>query len=189
MKKKPKPTKKPQTLALEQVGVTLSSLTPDDHNANRGTERGAGFLEKSLRKFGAGRSIFVDRNNRIVAGNKTHQQAVELGLKAMVVDTDGDTLVVVRRNDVDLDTPEGREMAIADNRVGEVNLSWIWEELTGLKDEGVDVADWFRNDELGKLLPKQAPSEFPEMDETIETNHLCPKCGYRWSGGLGVADH
>ena len=29
----------------------------------------------------------------------------------------------------------------------------------------------------------QAPESFGEMDENIETEHTCPKCGYQWSGG------
>ena len=28
--------------------------------------------------------------------------------------------------------------------------------------------------------PKQ--SDFPTMDENIQTDHECPKCGYKWSG-------
>lgn len=27
------------------------------------------------------------------------------------------------------------------------------------------------------------PEEFPAYDEHVETEHECPKCGYRWSGG------
>lgn len=30
---------------------------------------------------------------------------------------------------------------------------------------------------------KSAPEDFSEMDENIETEHKCPKCGYQWSGG------
>ncbi len=29
------------------------------------------------------------------------------------------------------------------------------------------------------------PDEFVAYDETIPTEHECPKCGYRWSGGNG----
>ena len=29
----------------------------------------------------------------------------------------------------------------------------------------------------------QAPDDFKEVDENIETEHTCPKCGYAWSGG------
>jgi hypothetical protein len=28
----------------------------------------------------------------------------------------------------------------------------------------------------------QAPGEFREFGEDIETEHCCPSCGYRWSG-------
>ena len=31
-----------------------------------------------------------------------------------------------------------------------------------------------------------APGEFPTYDENIETEHECPKCGYRFSGGKPV---
>lgn len=30
--------------------------------------------------------------------------------------------------------------------------------------------------------PVTAPEDFPEFDESIETEHKCPKCGYTWSG-------
>ena len=44
-------------------------LTPDRHNMNRGTERGLQLLEKSLRDYGAGRSILVDKAGNVIAGN------------------------------------------------------------------------------------------------------------------------
>lgn len=28
----------------------------------------------------------------------------------------------------------------------------------------------------------EAPEEFPEVDESLATEHQCPKCGYEWSG-------
>ena len=31
-----------------------------------------------------------------------------------------------------------------------------------------------------------APADFGEVDETIETDFCCPKCGYKWSGGTGA---
>lgn len=48
----------------------LSELIQDDHNLNKGTERGQELIKKSMKKFGAGRSILIDKNNRIIAGNK-----------------------------------------------------------------------------------------------------------------------
>jgi hypothetical protein len=26
------------------------------------------------------------------------------------------------------------------------------------------------------------PEDFQAVDESIQTDHQCPKCGYRWSG-------
>lgn len=39
--------------------VTASGLDLDRRNANRGTERGRGLLEESLRRLGAGRGILA----------------------------------------------------------------------------------------------------------------------------------
>src|ERR1041384_588040 len=95
----------------------LSSLTPDTHNANQGTQRGRGLLEKSLRQYGAGRSILADKNGVIIAGNKTLETAADLGLPVKVVETDGTELVVVQRTDLDLTRDKAaRELAYADNR-------------------------------------------------------------------------
>ena len=50
---------------------TLADLTPDGENFNKHTEFGQKLLEDSLRKFGAGRSILVDKDGNIIAGNST----------------------------------------------------------------------------------------------------------------------
>ncbi len=116
--------------------VKLSELTPDNLNANKGTQRGAGMLEKSLRDYGAGRSVLVDKAGRIIAGNKTIEAAGAIGLDdAIVVETDGTQIIVVKRTDLDLDSPQGRGLAIADNRVAEVGLEWDMEALEKIGEE------------------------------------------------------
>lgn len=109
----------------------LEDLTPHTENANTGNERGAQAIEDSLRSVGAARSIVVDRNGIILAGNQTHQKAVELGLAARVVETTGEELVVVRRMDVDAerDPEKAKELAYRDNRAGELNLTWDPKQL------------------------------------------------------------
>lgn len=131
----------------------LTDFIPDPHNANKGTVRGTAMLEDSLRHYGAGRSILVDRNNQVIAGNKTLASAVDIGLdEALVVPTDGKQLVVVQRTDIDLDSKQGRELAIADNRTTEVSLDWDAAELAALADDGVDLAQFWDADELAALL-------------------------------------
>ena len=96
--------------------LIASDLVPDDKNFNLGSYRGNELLEKSIKNFGAGRSILVDKNNRIIAGNKTLEKFVELGNEEIeVIETTGERLIVVKRTDIDLDSVEGRELALADN--------------------------------------------------------------------------
>jgi len=51
--------------------VPITQLILDEKNANKGTKRGRELLEESLGKDGAGRSVVVDRHDRVIAGNKT----------------------------------------------------------------------------------------------------------------------
>lgn len=131
---------------------TIADLTPDDRNLNVHTERGMGLLAKSLEQFGAGRSIVVDKHGKVIAGNATLEAAADQGFDVQVVPSDGKTLVVVQRTDLELETPQGRGLALADNRVAEVDLAWDPAQLKALSEEGLDVGAFFLPDELERLL-------------------------------------
>ena len=124
--------------------VDIRDIIPDDHNFNAGTEKGREMIEKSFRELGAGRSILLDKNNRIIAGNKSQQAAIATGItKVRIVDTEGDEIVAVRRRDVDLDSKVGRELAFADNATQQVSLAWDEAELQqAAQDYGLDIADF-----------------------------------------------
>lgn len=132
--------------------VDIRDIIPDDHNFNAGTEKGREMIEKSFRELGAGRSILLDKNNRIIAGNKSQQAAIATGItKVRIVDTDGDEIVAVRRRDVDLDSKVGRELAFADNATQQVSLAWDETELQqAAQDYGLDIDEW------GVELPETA---------------------------------
>ncbi len=135
---------------------TLADLTPDGENFNKHTEFGQKLLEDSLRKFGAGRSILVDKDGNIIAGNSTTETAAAIGMEdVIVVPTDGKKLVVVQRTDLSLDSPEGRELALADN-------------MTALKGIDIDLAKV--QETLGDDLAKAwgmnlTPPELPDDEE------------------------
>ena len=59
--------------------VSIARLVLDEKNANQGTKRGRQLLGNSLEKYGAARSLVVDRNNRVIAGNKTVEAARAAG--------------------------------------------------------------------------------------------------------------
>ena len=122
----------------------LKDLIQDDKNFNKGTERGRELIDKSLREFGAGRSLLIDKNNRIIAGNKTHENAEAVGLDdVIIVETDGTKLVAVKRTDIDLDSKKGREMALADNATVKVDLEWDMDTLKEASDGlGIDMSEW-----------------------------------------------
>ena len=131
----------------------LSDLTADPRNANRGTARGREALERSLREYGPGRAVLIDRRGQIIAGHKTVEQAKALGLPLRVVKTDGTHLVAVQRQDLDLRTdPRATGLAIADNRVGELDLEWDVEMLRQLHLESPDLLAFWTADELAALF-------------------------------------
>ena len=107
------------------IEASIDSLIPDDKNFNKGTEFGEHLMDESLRKFGLGRSILIDKNNRIIAGNKTAEKAADIGFdNVIIVETNGNSLVAVKRTDIDLDSAKGRELALADNATSKANLSF-----------------------------------------------------------------
>lgn len=168
--------------------VPLDSIQPDSNNANKGTERGTYMLRRSLEKLGAGRSILLDKNGKIIAGNKTAESASDIGIEDVIlVRTKGNQLVAVMREDLDLDDPTGqaRELAYADNRVGQVSLDFDFDVIQSDLAAGVDLGDWWQGWELEGMkameLP-EPPDDFREYGEDIETEYCCPKCGYKWSG-------
>jgi len=129
--------------------IKISDLTPDDKNYNKGSEFGNSLIEKSLRKFGAGRSILLDKNNRIIAGNKTIENAGAIGLDdIIVVETTGNQIVAVKRMDIDLDSKQGRELALADNASAKASINWDfetikvdWQEIE-MQEWGIEIPDF-----------------------------------------------
>ncbi len=134
--------------------MNIKNLIPDPKNANRGTQRGLSLLDDSLRKYGAGRSILIDKNGVIIAGNKTVERAKDIGLNEVtVIQTDGKQLVAVQRTDLDLENDhEARMLAYADNRTGEVDLSWNIEQLLADNEIGLPISDIWTDEELSALL-------------------------------------
>ena len=125
----------------------LSELIPDNKNFNRHTEFGMQCLEKSIRANKFGRSVLVDKDNRIIAGNGVVETAAAIGeTKIKIVETTGDELVVVKRTDLSLDSKAGREMALADNSVAAVDLDLNEDEIRkAVEDFNIDAEKYGYN--------------------------------------------
>lgn len=126
------------------IETNIESLVPDNKNFNKGTQFGDHLMDESLRRFGLGRSILIDKNNRIIAGNKTAEKAADIGFTdVVVVEVDGNQLVAVKRKDIDLDSAKGRELALADNATGKANLAWDEELIADLSAQfNFEPGDW-----------------------------------------------
>jgi len=159
----------------------LDSIQLDPANLRRHPERNLAAIKGSLARFGQQRPIVVDHRGVIIAGNGTYSAARQLGWTEIKIIRTG------------LQGSEATAFAIADNRTSETSE---WDEqgladvLTALRAEDADLAAaaGYTPDELAALLGEQnagasqPPAEFPAVDESLSTEHECPKCHYRWSG-------
>lgn len=162
----------------------IQDLVADPHNRRTHTARNLDMIAASLQQVGSGRSIVIDEHNEILAGNGVAQAAAAAGLRKLrVVDVDGDTLIAVRRRG--LTAKQKRALALYDNRTAEL-AEWNTEQLALDAQAGLTFLPYFTAEEFAALVPAATepapPPAFPSVDETLATDHTCPKCGYEWSG-------
>jgi ParB-like chromosome segregation protein Spo0J len=138
----------------------ISELRPDPKNARKHNPRNIGMIANSLQEVGAARSIVIDENNNILAGNGTVEAAAQAGIeKVMVVEADGNTLVAVKRTG--LTKKQKTRLAIADNRTAELAV-WDVDNLRDYADEGV-LDGLFSENELDALLQIRGSDDSNEI--------------------------
>ena len=148
-------------------------IKPDPKNYRLHPDRNKELIRKSLDKLGAGRSILIDGQDYIIAGNGVFEQAKKQGIKVRVIETDGTELIAVKRKDLKLKDPRRKQLAIADNSTSD---SSEWDR--GALSEDWDEADLEEWDVEAPLFDPE--NEQKEYDENIKTEHECPQCGYKY---------
>jgi DNA modification methylase len=123
-------------------------------------------VAEALQEVGAARSIVIDEDNLILAGNGVTEAAAAAGItKLRVIDVAGDTLVAVRRSGL---TPaQKRALAIYDNRTAEL-AEWNLEQLAEDLKNGEDLSAFFLDDELATLLPTPGTPGLTDPDDVPE---------------------
>lgn len=179
----------------------LADFKQDEANPNAGSPRGNALIELSLREYGAGRSLLADADDVLIGGNKTQRQAEQVGMQeVIVVETEGEALIVHKRRDLHLDKDaKARELAYMDNRAGEVNLTWDANQVAADIAAGLDLSLMFYDDELDKIAgaaleepgKEVADDEvFPEMElqpfEHYDYVMLVFKDHFDWSRALDL---
>lgn len=116
----------------------------DSKNYRRHNDKNKDLIKKSLKECGAGRSIVIDNDNEIVAGNGVYEQAKALDIPIKVIETDGSELVVVKRTDLKTKDEKRKKLALMDNSASD-QVEWDFDNLRGdfdlelLEQMGVDL--------------------------------------------------
>jgi len=130
--------------------TTIADLTHDPKNARKHGKRNLDTIAKSLEECGAARSIVIDENGVILAGNGLVEAAGQLGIEnVQIVQADGNTIIAVQRTG--LTAKQKKRLALFDNRSAEL-AEWDAGALAELVAEDFDFDALFLPYELDSLL-------------------------------------
>jgi len=166
--------------------------TPDPQNVNKHTQRGRGLHENSMRKRGAGRSIFSAGKGVdvpvVMGGNQTLEIAATLGMEVINVHTTGDQIVNVVRDDIVPGSADFYAMGIEDNEVGKLSynpdidiLAAVMADpaMQALRDEDGILKSILEG--MGASTPDFQPVGIDEQGRLDQKKSVtCPECGHEF---------
>jgi len=154
---------------MEVEVVDISAIKLDPNNYRTHPEENIELISNSVKELGFGRSIVIDENNMLIAGEGATRGSINAGIKeAIIIDADGDQVVAVRRRNL---SPENKErLKVIDNRANETS-EWNNARLAIFLQSNTDQLEGmgFSGDDLQHLLAliEQRP---PSLDD-IANNH------------------
>lgn len=142
----------------------------DQHNYRDHDERNLSLIKKSIQRCGAGRSILLDKNGEIIAGNATYKTLQELGIPVKIIPTDGKTAIALQRTDLDTNSRKRKELAAFDNSTSD-GVRWNADNLAA----DFDLAEL---PELGEVPTRTKPGDVWQLgthrllcgDSTVPTD-------------------
>lgn len=143
---------------------TSIELKLDHKNYRIHDEKNKKLINKSLRDTGAGRSILIDNENEIIAGNGVYEQAKKLNIPIKIVETNGEELIVVKRTDLQTNDKKRQKLAVfdnsaSDNSVFDIELLKQDFDITELQDFGIEMSE-------DGIIKEIIEDEVPEEVET-----------------------
>lgn len=153
----------------------MEEIKLDENNYRIHDDRNKKLISKSLKEYGSGRSILLDKDGVIIAGNGTFEQAKELGIPIKVIESDGTELIAVKRTDLATDDEKRKGLAIMDNSTtdsSKFDVSKMRNDFSvpELQEMGVPVF------EASEINPDEFFKETPEKEKKPKTVK-CPHCG------------
>lgn len=173
--------------------VPLADVHLDVANVRRHPERNQAAIRASLTRFRGARSIVLDGNNVVRAGNGTLEQASAAGIdEVLVVEPKPNQIVAVRRPD--WSPSEATAYAIADNRSSELAVwdeTGLAEQLRALQSEDFDLAavgydagevEVMLERLAGEIVPNFQPGSIEDQGSLDRKAPVtCPECGHEFS--------
>lgn len=107
----------------------------DSKNYRKHDDRNLKLIKKSLKECGAGRSILLDAEGEIIAGNATYKTAKEANIPVKIIETDGKELIAVKRTDLKTEDKKRKKLALLDNSTSD-KVEWDIDNLSADFDLG-----------------------------------------------------
>ena len=157
----------------------MSNIKFDKRNYRTHNQKNKKLIKKSLEECGTGRSIIVDSNEEIIAGNGVYEQAKAMNIPVKVIETDGTELIAVKRTDLHTDDEKRTKLAILDNSTAdssEMDYALLQKdfELVDLMSMGIDAVNLNIQENAGDTedifdnLPDEIAGENLNPDELEE---------------------
>lgn len=157
----------------------MSNIKFDKRNYRKHNEKNKKLIKKSLEECGTGRSIIVDNNEEIIAGNGVYEQAKAMNIPVKVIETDGTELIAVKRTDLQTGDEKRTKLAILDNSTAdssEMDYALLQKdfELVDLMSMGIDAVNLNIDENAGNTedifdnLPDEIAGENLNPDELEE---------------------
>lgn len=154
-------------MARKKSNLDRPLLKVDPSNYRLHPQRNKDLIRQSLEEVGAFRSIGIDGDNIIRAGNGVYEQAEILGLKVRVIEAEPDELIAVKRSD--LKGAKARRAALYDNQSAATS-EWDFAKLQDtLEHESEILNGIFQANELAVLNRSTAVAD--EQIERLSSNY------------------
>lgn len=158
----------------ETTAATVAELKQDENNYRKHSDENRRRIRKSINEAGLGRSVVVDADGVLIAGNGV-ASVVDEDTPIRVVETDGTELVVVKRTDLHEGDERRKKLAFADNATSD-GVEWDFEAMAADGWDEDELKDWgvvgFEDEEGGNGKQEAKEDDF-DPDKPVET--VCKK--------------
>lgn len=157
------PTDVPTRHNKEGYDMKVTDLKFDHKNYRKHNDKNRSLIKKSIEEAGLGRSIVIDADDEIIAGNGLVSQ-LKKDTPIKVIETTGDELVVVKRTDLKHGDAKRDALAIYDNSTSdtsEFDIELLKTDFTDKELQGFGILD--EEEEVDVTEPVQETKEPPKV--------------------------